>query len=61
MSRVPLEDQIKTIARVKQKVDETQNGEVIYITISGSDLYGFSSKDSDVDYRGTYLTGTVSR
>jgi len=58
MSRVPLEDQIKTIARVKQKVDETQNGEVIYITISGSDLYGFSSKDSDVDYRGTYLTGT---
>jgi len=53
-----LEEQIKTIARIKEKVDTTQNGEVIYITISGSDLYGFPSKDSDVDYRGTYLSGT---
>jgi len=56
--RIPLEDQIKVVARIKEKVDITNNGEVIYITISGSDLYGFPSKDSDVDYRGTYLTGT---
>ena len=56
--RIPLEEQIKTIASIKKKIDETQNGELIYLTISGSDLYGFSSKDSDVDYRGTYLTGT---
>lgn len=56
--RVPLEDQIKTVARIKEKVDSDQNGVIIYITISGSDLYGFPSKDSDVDYRGTYLTGT---
>jgi len=58
MSRVSLEDQIKTIAEVKAKIDESQNGSLIYLTISGSDLYGFASKDSDVDYRGTYLTGT---
>jgi hypothetical protein len=56
--RVPLEEQIKTIARVKEKIDESQNGSLLYLTISGSDLYGFPSKDSDVDYRGTYLTGT---
>lgn len=56
--RVPIEDQIKVISAIKQKVDITQNGRVIYITISGSDLYGFPSKDSDVDYRGTYITGT---
>jgi len=56
--RVPLEDQIKIVARVKERVDSDQNGVVIYITISGSDLYGFPSKDSDVDYRGTYITGT---
>lgn len=55
---MPIEEQIATIAKIKEKVDETRNGEVIYITISGSDLYGFPSKDSDVDYRGTYLTGT---
>ena len=56
--RVPIEDQIKAVSTIKQKVDSSQNGRVIYITISGSDLYGFPSKNSDVDYRGTYITGT---
>jgi len=56
--RVPIEEQIKAVSLIKQKVDTSQNGRVIYITISGSDLYGFPSKDSDVDYRGTYITGT---
>ena len=54
----PLEDQIKVVSQIKKRVDETQNGRVIYITISGSHLYGFPSKNSDVDYRGTYITGT---
>lgn len=53
-----IEDQIKVVSAIKQKVDTNQNGRVIYITISGSHLYGFTSKDSDVDYRGTYITGT---
>jgi len=57
-NRIPLEEQIKAIAEIKKKIDEKQNGELIYLTISGSDLYGFPSQDSDVDYRGTYLTGT---
>ena len=56
--RVPIEEQIKAVSAIKQKVDTSQNGKVIYITISGSDLYGFPSKDSDVDYRGTYIMGT---
>jgi len=56
--RIPLEEQIRTIAQVKDKIDRDKNGTLIYLTISGSDLYGFPSKDSDVDYRGTYLTGT---
>lgn len=58
IERVPLEEQIKTIARIKEKIDTDQNGMLVYLTISGSDLYGFASKDSDVDYRGMYLTGT---
>ena len=33
-------------------------GKVLYITLSGSDLYGFPSKDSDKDYRGSYLIRT---
>jgi hypothetical protein len=58
--RIPLEQQIKDIARIKEKINTVQNGKVIYVTISGSDLYGFPSKDSDIDYRGCYLTGTHS-
>ena len=55
--RIPIEEQIAQIARIKKEVNTSQNGRVIFITISGSDLYGFSSHDSDVDYRGTYITG----
>jgi len=56
--RVSIEEQIKQVSRIKRRVNELQNGRVIYIIISGSDLYGFPSKDSDVDYRGTYIAGT---
>jgi len=55
--RVPIEEQIKAIAKIKKKVNIEQNGTVLFITISGSDLYGFPSEDSDVDYRGVYVTG----
>ena len=58
LNRIPLSERIKEIARIKKEVNTEQNGTVVYITISGSDLYGFSSADSDVDYRGTYATGT---
>ena len=54
----PIEEQIDIVARIKKEVNIEHNGRVIYITISGSHLYGFTSKDSDVDYRGTYIAGT---
>lgn len=56
--RIPLEDQITMVAKIKEKVNTAQGGRVIYVTISGSDLYGFASPDSDVDYRGCYQTAT---
>ena len=56
--RVSLEDQIVMVAKIKEKVNTSQGGRVIYVTISGSDLYGFASQDSDVDYRGCYQTAT---
>jgi len=56
--RISLEDQIAMVARIKEKVNTAQGGRVIYVTRSGSDLYGFASPDSDVDYRGCYQTAT---
>jgi len=51
-----MEEQIKTVARIKKEINMRQNGTLLYLTISGSDLYGFPSPDSDVDYRGVYIT-----
>jgi len=56
--RVSIEEKIRIISKIKREVDIKVNGMVIYLVISGSDLYGFPSKDSDVDYRGAYLVGT---
>jgi len=53
-----IEERIRIIAKVKRKLNVEQNGKLIYLTVSGSHLYGFPSKDSDVDYRGAFLTGT---
>jgi predicted nucleotidyltransferase len=53
-----VQEKMSYVATVKRLVDEEQNGKALYITISGSDLYGFPSKDSDIDLRGTYITGT---
>lgn len=55
-NRIPIEEQIKTIARIKGEINARQNGTLLYLTISGSDLYGFPSPNSDVDYRGAYIT-----
>lgn len=52
-----IEDQIEALSAVKKKINVDQNGTLIYLTISGSHLYGFPSGDSDVDYRGAYITG----
>lgn len=56
--RISLEEQIKVVALIKGELNIRQNGTLLYLTISGSDLYGFPSPDSDVDYRGSYITDT---
>lgn len=42
------------ISLIKQKVS-SKNAKLFNLYISGSDLYGWRSKDSDVDYRGCFL------
>lgn len=54
----PIEDQIEVVSKIKRKINTDQNGRVIYIIVSGSHLYGFPSPNSDVDYRGAFVTGT---
>ena len=49
-------DHIPIIQGLKNKI--SQDGRLIYLTISGSHLYGFNSPDSDIDYRGCFQTKT---
>lgn len=35
-----------------------ENGEILFLGIHGSHLYGFESPDSDTDYRGMFITDT---
>jgi len=58
VKRISLEEQVRATALIKRMVNERSAGKVLYITISGSDLYGFPSENSDVDYRGCYQTHT---
>jgi len=46
-----------SIERLREYADANLPG-VIFITISGSHLYGFDSPDSDVDLRGTFAAST---
>jgi len=48
---------INIIAEIKSKLAESSS-KLIYLTISGAHLYGFPSKDSDIDYRGAYVINT---
>lgn len=52
-----LEEQVKIIALIKKELSE-QSSYLFSLTISGSELYGFSSEDSDIDYRGIYIKNT---
>jgi predicted nucleotidyltransferase len=52
------EDTLEEVTRVKREISIKTAGIVLYLTISGSHLYGFSGPDSDIDYRGCYLTDT---
>lgn len=46
------------VNQIKKMVHQEYSGKLLYITISGSHLYGFESEDSDIDYRGCYLLDT---
>ena len=48
---------LATLSNMKQKLAD-ENAKLLYVTVSGAHLYGFESSDSDIDYRGAYLTNT---
>lgn len=52
-----LEQNLRIISKVKKELNR-YNATLFYLTISGSKLYGFDSKDSDIDYRGCYVINT---
>ncbi len=49
-----IQDEIKLISKLKQKV-AMKNGKLLNAYISGSHLYGWESKDSDIDIRGCFI------
>jgi len=51
-------DYIPFMNELRNKIHNQCHGKIIYATISGSDLYGFRSADSDVDIRGCWQVGT---
>lgn len=48
---------IEFLSFLKREVHNRKinGGDIVYIVLSGSDLYGFPSIDSDYDYRGAYI------
>lgn len=57
MERIPLEENLKIIQRVKEELGKL-SAHLLFLTISGSDLYGFASEDSDFDVRGCFIYNT---
>lgn len=53
-----LEKHMKVIASIKKELNDKHTASLFNLTLSGSDLYGFRSEDSDYDYRGTFLVNT---
>lgn len=49
-----IRNNIKLMERIKKEIS-SKDGKLFNLMISGSYLYGFESKDSDTDYRGTYV------
>jgi hypothetical protein len=47
-----------TVNEIKRIVSSEFSGKLLYVTISGSHLYGFESHDSDIDFRGCWLIDT---
>jgi len=54
MKMMNIKDEIKLISKLKNKV-YSKNGTLFNAYISGSHLYGWESKNSDIDIRGCYI------
>jgi hypothetical protein len=54
---IDLRKHLSVISKIKDTLSTT-NSKILFLTVSGAHLYGFLSKDSDTDYRGTFVTGT---
>src|SRR6185503_13131917 len=50
----------KLIKTITKEISNSKgyNGKILFLTISGSHMYGFTSRNSDVDYRGAYIAAT---
>ncbi|KKK49677.1 hypothetical protein LCGC14_3132640, partial [marine sediment metagenome] len=51
-------EHIQFLNQLRELVNNKYYGKIVYVSISGSDLYGFRSKDSDTDYRGSFQVKT---
>jgi len=49
-----IKEEIKLISKIKNSI-HNKNGILLNLYISGSHLYGWNSKDSDIDIRGCYI------
>ena len=49
-----IQDEIKLISKLKDSV-HSKNGNLLNAYVSGSHLYGWDSKDSDIDIRGCFV------
>ena len=54
---IDLKEHLDVISKIKSRLAGL-NGKILFLTISGAHLYGFPSRDSDIDYRGTFVIGT---
>lgn len=54
---IDLSKHLEVISKIKEKLYD-KNAKLISLMISGSHLYGFESEDSDIDYRGMFISDT---
>jgi predicted nucleotidyltransferase len=54
LEMVDAQNSIKLIAYIKNEIHK-RNGILLNLYLSGSDLYGWRSRNSDIDIRGTYI------
>lgn len=48
------------IKYLNKLIDSESKGKMFFLTVSGAHMYGFTSRNSDIDYRGVYIASTDS-